>query len=97
MAYKILPFAEIDIHESMDWYYIQNAGLENDFLLEIKKTMLHVDQNPYSYQTRYKRKGQEIRYASVERFPFIIAFFVDEIIKATIFSLFGTPLATLKI
>lgn len=84
MAYKILPFAEIDIRESVDWYYSQKVGLDADFLAEIRRTILHIDSQPYSYQIKYRRKGQEIRYAPVKIFPFIVAFFVDESIQSAI-------------
>jgi plasmid stabilization system protein ParE len=78
MAYKILPFAEIDLLESVDWYSMQQPGLDVDFLLEIRRSIHYVNQQPYAYQVKYRRKGLEIRQAPVERFPYVVAFFVDE-------------------
>lgn len=84
MAYKILPFAEIDLIESVDWYAFQQPGLDADFLIEIRRIIKYVNQNPYAYQVKYRRKEQEIRYAPVEKFPYIIAFFVNESMQTVI-------------
>ena len=84
MAYKILPFAETDLQESVDWYAMQQPGLDADFLTEIRKTIQHINQHPYAYQVKYRRKGLEVRQAPVDGFPYVVAFFVDEPIKTLI-------------
>jgi len=81
MVYKIKPFAELDLAESMDWYNLQQPGLELTFLDEVEKTIKHISQNPYGYAVRYKRKGIAIRFALVDRFPFVIVFFWDEMLQ----------------
>jgi len=77
MAYKVLPFAQGDLEVSMDWYALKQPGLEADFLNSVKDAIKRIDQNPLSYEVRYNRKKLEVRFAPVDRFPFVIVYFVD--------------------
>lgn len=50
MRHKILPFVEIDLQESVDWYALQQPGLDADFLTEIRKAIKRINQHPYAYE-----------------------------------------------
>lgn len=78
MGYKISPFAEIDLQESVDWYASQQVGLDTEFLTEIGNTIQRINQNPESYEHKYTRKGLKIKQALTEQFPYIVLFFVNE-------------------
>ncbi|MDX2191644.1 MAG: type II toxin-antitoxin system RelE/ParE family toxin [Bacteroidota bacterium] len=84
MPYKILPFAEIDLQESVDWYALRQPGLEADLLTDTRKTIQFINQNPYAYQVKYKRKGLQIRKAPANRFPFVVVYFIDENVQCII-------------
>lgn len=78
MGYKILPFAEIELQESVDWYTLQQPALDAEFLTQIRKTIQRINQNPKVYELKYTRKGLQIRQALTDRFPYIVVFFVNE-------------------
>ena len=63
----------------MDWYAFQQPGLELDFLDEVDKTIRFINQNPYAYAVKYIRKGISIRIAPLQRFPFVVVYFFDEL------------------
>lgn len=49
--YKLIinPFAEEDLVSSNNWYEEQKEGLGKEFILEIKKTIIKIQQNPEQF------------------------------------------------
>ena len=76
MAYKvtIMPVAQLDIWEIIDWYEIQNEGVGIRFSEEVNRLLLKIAKSPtfYSY---YK---EDFRRAIVKNFPYLIIFKVIE-------------------
>ncbi len=70
----ISPFAEIDLTAGKEWYMLHNDGLVKDFITEIEKTILRIQDNPMQFK-QVKRKS---RMAMVQRFPYGIFFYVKE-------------------
>jgi toxin ParE1/3/4 len=78
VVFKIRPFAEYDMAESMNWYELQRPGLEIEFLNEVEKAFDFIRENPFANPVRYKRKGVSIRFAILHRFPYNIVYFIDD-------------------
>lgn len=70
----ILPAAKEDIKEAAKWYNKQQKGLGLRFTTQIREKVNIILENPYAYSIRYA----EIRTASVNCFPFLIHFSIDE-------------------
>lgn len=66
--------AKIDVRESKKWYKKQREGLEKRFAEAVKEVIYNVQNNPYSYELRYKN----IRIAYTKIFPFGIHFYINE-------------------
>lgn len=81
----INPFAEDDIIEAKNWYKTRQENLDTDFISEIKKTILRITENPF----QYPKVKNPIRMAVVERFPFIIFFYLNEM-NINVFAVFHT-------
>ena len=66
--YKLFvnKFAEEDLENSKDFYNNQRQGLVNEFLLELKKVILRIENNPY----QFPKIEKEARKASLNKFPF---------------------------
>jgi plasmid stabilization system protein ParE len=80
---KINPFAEEDLEDSFDYYEHQKEGLGKEFLDEVKTRLNRVTENPNQFPKN--RKG--IRKALTNRFPFIIFFYVKDIV-INVFAIF---------
>jgi toxin ParE1/3/4 len=76
---KIKPFAEYDLAESMEWYELQQPGLGIDFFNEVDKAISFILKNPLAYAVCYKRKGVVIRFAVLNRFPYVIVYSIDQV------------------
>ena len=76
MSYKIefKEQAREDIAEIVQWYEKQRNGLGDIFLAEFKQFIIQLSSNPYIYQVRRKN----IRLSILKRFPYIIAFQVEQ-------------------
>jgi plasmid stabilization system protein ParE len=76
MAYKLIikPLAERDITETYQWYNEKQAGLGDDFLNELERSLDFIKANPNQYQIRYK----EVRMTKVRRFPICLHYTLTE-------------------
>ena len=76
MAYKvtIMPVAQLDIWEIIDWYKSQNEGVGIRFSEKVNRLLLKISKSPtfYSY---YK---EDFRRAIVKNFSYLIIFKVIE-------------------
>jgi plasmid stabilization system protein ParE len=81
----IHPFAEKDIQDARDWYREQKQDLDGVFLLEVKQTLLSIEDNPLQFPQI--KKG--IRKAVVCRFPYTVFFTINTPI-INVFALFHT-------
>ena len=69
----INPFAEEDLKEAKKWYDLQLDSLGDDFLQEIRKTIFHIQENPFQFQ----KVRKQTRRAVVKRFPYLVYFVVN--------------------
>lgn len=75
MKYKISvkDEAELDLLEAFDWYETEKPGLGNEFLNELDKCIVHLENNPLQYQIIYKN----VRRILLQRFPFGVFYLVE--------------------
>jgi hypothetical protein len=75
MAYKIIvaPAANLDIIEGIDWYNKEQPGLGLMFYKQVHAIIKHIRKNPFSFAIRY----QTSHTALVDKFPYMIHYFVD--------------------
>ena len=66
----ILPFAELDIRDSVDHYKGIEDGLDIKFIKSINTKISHISKNPYAFPV----EKYDIRKAVVDKFPFCIYF-----------------------
>jgi hypothetical protein len=45
----INPFAELDLHSSVEFYELQKAGLGKDFIFEVETTLKRIENNPHHF------------------------------------------------
>lgn len=74
--YKIvlLPLAKVDIQEAAIWYNSKQKGLGKKFTIEVRKTVLHISNNPNLSAIRY----DDIRTSLLDVFPFLVHYIVDD-------------------
>ena len=90
MSYKIViePRAIIDIQDAVDYYDFKQVGLGAYFFLTLEEHIEVLSNNPL-FQIRYK----DYRGLPIQKFPFIIFYFIDEEKKIVyILSVFNTSL-----
>ena len=76
-------FAENDLEVSKEFYKKQKDGSINKFLVELKRIIKRIEENPF----QFPKIEEEARKANLNKFPFAVLFVVkDEIIN--IFSIF---------
>jgi len=77
--YKVvmLPSAKQDIKEAATWYNKIQSDLGLSFTKEIKQKTYLLKKNPFGYSVRYR----DVRVSSINRFPFLIHFKIEENIK----------------
>lgn len=80
---KINPFAELDLEDSFEYYENQKEGLGEEFLSEVKTTLKRITENP----DQFPKSSKDVRKALIDRFPFIIFFYVKEAI-INVFAIF---------
>lgn len=75
MSYNLVvkPEAERDIQEAAQYYQLQQSGLGLDFLLAADQCLSRVQEGPLLYAVKY----QDVRTASLKRFPFLVHFYVE--------------------
>ena len=65
--------AKFDIAEGYDWYSKISEKIGASFLVEIKKTLDYLAENPFLFQLVYK----DFRQVPVRIFPFVILYKID--------------------
>ncbi len=87
MEYKLIinPFAEQELKDATEWYNLQQENLGGDFLQEIDKTITRITENPF----QFPKERKQIRKAIVKRFPYLLFFYVDDLI-INVFAVFNT-------
>lgn len=79
----INPFAELDLHSSIEFYEFQKRGLGEDFLYDVETTLKRIESNPHQF---YQVK-RNVRKALLDKFPFGVFFYLkDDLI--TVFAIF---------
>lgn len=76
MSWKLLinPFAEQDLEQAKDYYNLQKERLGEEFIFEVSKIISRLRNNPRQFPFE---KGI-IRKAKVDRFPYLIFYFLNE-------------------
>lgn len=74
MKYKLLPAAETDLTESIEWYVTEKSGLEVEFLEEVELTFNQLSKKPFLYAVRHKRKAVKLRAQPWTGFPSWLCF-----------------------
>jgi plasmid stabilization system protein ParE len=69
----ITPKANDDIQEIFDWYYLKNEWLSDYF---IDKLTVILSKLEY-YPNRFRKVNNEVRKAKLEKFPYIIYFYIE--------------------
>jgi plasmid stabilization system protein ParE len=72
--YRVIvnAFAKADLEIAVDWYASQKVGLDEEFINEIEKAILRIQDNPRLFAVVRK----QIRMSIVKRFPYGIYFYV---------------------
>lgn len=89
MNYKLIIDIDAfkDIQETIEWYELQLKGLGQRYKIQTKKQINSLKKDPYIFSLKYN----EIRCRKIEKFPFLIHYQVDEILKTiTVFAVFHT-------
>ena len=75
MSYKVVisDSAKGDIKNSALWYNKQQTGLGKRFTKSIKDCIKEIQQQPESFQIRYKNNRAGIPY----KFPYLIIYYID--------------------
>ncbi len=69
-----LPIARDDIQDAKDWYEEQRVGLGSEFELCLEVFIESLKKNP----ARYPSVLDSIRKGNIKRFPYSVAYVVDE-------------------
>jgi toxin ParE1/3/4 len=73
---ELLLRAEDELSDAYNWYQEQLPTLGDKFYKEIDHYLYLISQNPFHFPIKYK---SELRAASLNKFPFLIVYWVDEI------------------
>ncbi len=79
----ILPFAEIDLKETLDYYKEKTEGIDIVFLKEINSSFRQILKNP-EIAPKYRRDIQKF---VLSKFPFCI-YYIDTVQVIYIFAIF---------
>lgn len=76
MVLKIIvkPLAELDLHEAVNWYVLENEELAETFLFEFKDAVRAVSRSPLGFQKRYK----SVRAFAMKKFPYNVYYLLDK-------------------
>ncbi|WP_130855009.1 type II toxin-antitoxin system RelE/ParE family toxin [Olivibacter jilunii] len=72
---KLLERAEKELYASIEWYEEQQKGLSSKFIKRIAATLNSVKSSPLIFPIR---TGDDIRFAPVKVFPFVIIYWFDQ-------------------
>ncbi|MEO5651116.1 MAG: type II toxin-antitoxin system RelE/ParE family toxin [Ginsengibacter sp.] len=82
----ILPLAKSDIKEAALWYNKQRQGLGKRFTQQVRSKVKTIKVNPHAYSIRY----DNVHTASIDIFPFMIHFVIEEEQKIYLYLLYCT-------
>ena len=76
MRLELHPEARAELRRAALWYEEQRPGLGDEFIADISETLDRIGATPESYPAwpRTRAAGPLIRKATIQRFPYIIAF-----------------------
>jgi plasmid stabilization system protein ParE len=72
---QLLARAEQEVTDAYAWYEAKQEGLGERFLDRIDHCLSQISSNPNQYPSRY---GNELYFAPVKPFPYLIVYWVDE-------------------
>jgi plasmid stabilization system protein ParE len=73
MNVVLLPPADAELEEAVDYYNDQIAGLGDEFLRAFLSTTHYISQAPMAW----KQVGKHTRRININRFPYLILYVVD--------------------
>ena len=73
---ELLSQAEDELSDAYDWYEKQRTTLGDKFYIEISHYLNLIEHNPYQFPIKYV---EELRSASLNKFPYLIIYWIDEI------------------
>lgn len=71
---RVLPKALEELKEAIDWYGIRNVKAAQRFAQAIDDAFAAIELNPQ----RFPRLNERYRYVQLQRFPYFIAYLVDD-------------------
>lgn len=73
--FRVESVAQTEFDEAADWYESQREGLGFDFVAEVERVLLHIEQAA-AFPTAPISKGDRfvVRREFVERFPYVVVF-----------------------
>ena len=76
MRLELHPEAQAELRSAALWYDERRPGLGDDFIAEVSATLDRIGGAPESYLAwpRTRAAGPSIRKATIQRFPYVIAF-----------------------
>lgn len=72
---ELLAEAEFELADAFDWYEQQQATLGTKFYREVNHYLSLIEQNPFQFPIRYP---SDLRVAALNKFPYLIIFWLDE-------------------
>lgn len=79
MKIRLLKGAESDMRTAAAWYEKRQAGLGEDFLQELARRLEVVELQPHQFgREDCNRKGRDVRFCRLRRFPYRIVFEIRE-------------------
>ncbi len=72
-ALRLRPEAETDLRAAHQWYEGRRAGLGDEFLVEIDRSLTRIQATPVFYSETHKN----VRRALVQRFPYGIFYLIE--------------------
>ena len=75
MRLELHPEARAELRSAALWYEERRPGLGDEFISEVSAALDRIGDAPESYPPWHTRSaGQVIRRATIQRFPYVIAF-----------------------
>ncbi len=73
---ELLAQAEDELSDAYDWYERKQQSLGNKLYDEVNHYLTLIEENPYQFPVKYT---EELRSASLNRFPYLILYWIDEL------------------
>ena len=74
MSVILLPPAEVELQDAIDFYNDQMTGLGDQFYSAFQKTIRYIEATP----TSWRKVGRHTRRINITRFPFLLLYVCDE-------------------